>query len=571
MPQTRRPRLIMLKGESPLDDSHLAVLRDQFELLEAHDLPHALRLMNERPGACYLLYPPESMAHLDRPGPTEETSSHLHSIAEAVAAVDAGGRITWANGRFRSHDEHVTQMFIERCVSAARTFAHQRDPNATPSKETVNQRFCFESASGHFEMIVCPAASANGQTNAVGTVVGVLWEITDTAQQQARLEAIDAAGSELLRIESASIADLNMAERLQLLEEKIIYYVHDLLHFDNFEIRLLDRDTNRLELVISEGLTPMKIGEVLYAQTEGNGISGFVAATGRSYICADVAADPRYKEGLTDAGSALTVPLRLHDRVIGVFNVESRTPGAFTDNDRQFAEILGRYIAMAMNILDLLVVERYTTNEQLAATFVDELSLPLTELMNRATILLANGIENEKQREQAEGILQAAETMRRRIETCSAGPRTILGAEREMNRLEPDPAMIGRRVLVADDEPLIRETVRDMLTQKGCVVTICEDGAETIEHIEHTANTIGPFDLVISDIKMPSRNGYEIFRAVNTNTPDTPVILMTGFGYDPHHSIVRASQEGLSAFLFKPFRATQLLDAVNRALTGERA
>jgi FixJ family two-component response regulator len=42
---------------------------------------------------------------------------------------------------------------------------------------------------------------------------------------------------------------------------------------------------------------------------------------------------------------------------------------------------------------------------------------------------------------------------------------------------------------------------------------------------------------------------------------------MTGFGYDPHHSIVRASLEGLHSFLFKPFRANQLIEEITRALT----
>ena len=44
--------------------------------------------------------------------------------------------------------------------------------------------------------------------------------------------------------------------------------------------------------------------------------------------------------------------------------------------------------------------------------------------------------------------------------------------------------------------------------------------------------------------------------------PSTPVILMTGFGYDPNHSIVRASQEGLQAVLFKPFKVDQLIAEV---------
>ncbi len=69
---------------------------------------------------------------------------------------------------------------------------------------------------------------------------------------------------------------------------------------------------------------------------------------------------------------------------------------------------------------------------------------------------------------------------------------------------------------------------------------------------------------------MPDRSGYEIFQAAKEACQATPVILMTGFGYDPHHSIVRASQEGLQSFLFKPFKATQLLSEVEKALVPER-
>ena len=47
-----------------------------------------------------------------------------------------------------------------------------------------------------------------------------------------------------------------------------------------------------------------------------------------------------------------------------------------------------------------------------------------------------------------------------------------------------------------------------------------------------------------------------------------PVILMTGFGYDPHHSIVRSSQEGLEAFLFKPFQVTQLIEEIHKSFAS---
>jgi len=127
-------------------------------------------------------------------------------------------------------------------------------------------------------------------------------------------------------------------------------------------------------------------------------------------------------------------------------------------------------------------------------------------------------------------------------------------------------------VLVADDEPAIRETIRDVLTSRGCVVHVHPDGASAVAMLEDAGraraggdSAVG-FELVISDIKMPDRNGYEVFRAAKQFEPTLPVILMTGFGYDPHHSIVRASQEGLQCVLFKPFQVERLLDEVRKAM-----
>ena len=57
-----------------------------------------------------------------------------------------------------------------------------------------------------------------------------------------------------------------------------------------------------------------------------------------------------------------------------------------------------------------------------------------------------------------------------------------------------------------------------------------------------------------------------MFASAHKHNSHLPVILMTGFGYDPNHSIVRASQEGLQAVLFKPFKVEQLLSEIRRAL-----
>lgn len=60
----------------------------------------------------------------------------------------------------------------------------------------------------------------------------------------------------------------------------------------------------------------------LYALPTDNGVTGYVAATGNSYLCRDTSHDPLYLTGIDNASSSLTVPIKRHDRVLGTFNVE---------------------------------------------------------------------------------------------------------------------------------------------------------------------------------------------------------------------------------------------------------
>ena len=382
--------------------------------------------------------------------------------------------------------------------------------------------------------------------------------LTGGGEMQSKINAICDAGIELTQIDASTVKSLNVAQRLQLMEEKVVRYVHELLDMDNFEIRLTDQRTGNLELVIAENLSPLKIGEVIRAEVCDNGICGNVAATGKSYICPDVAQEPLYKTGLDSAASSLTVPLWLNDKIIGVFNAESNTLDAFNENDRRLAEIFGRYIASAMHTLDLLVIERYTTNEQISKTIVEELSEPLQSISKLATALLSEDHTLGQQ------LLDALKSVNHRLEACTSGPQTIIDADRA-NFIEPDPDMLGRTVLVADDEEEVRAGVEIVLKKLGCTVTVCKDGTQTIEALEEAKQNETQFDLIISDIRMPGCNGYEVFTVATEMWQNQPVILMTGFGYDPHHSIMRASQEGMHTVLFKPFRTEQLVETVKKA------
>ncbi|MDY7110594.1 MAG: response regulator [Planctomycetota bacterium] len=559
---SHRPRLVVPPGVLPTGRDELDLLRGIFDVVEAPDAAEAQRLAAEAEALVVLTARQAAESPVEGL-PSAQVRSILEQIGEGVGVVDADGGFIWANARLREIDELTRQRFLVACRRAMAHF-NQAGLNAVPLTQRPGRKFTFVADEAHYEAMISIGSVDEGEQRSIRSVVGILWEVTASRQLQARIDAIDAAGAELMRIEAESVARLNMAERLKLLEDKIVSSVRELLNFENFEIRLIDRETNQLELVIAVGILPLRIGEVIYADAENSGISGYVAVTGESYLCTDVASDPLYREGLDRAASSLTVPLRLFDQVIGVFNVESTRPYAFDENDRRFAEIFGRYIAMAMHILDLLVVERYTTNEQIAQDVLNELNEPLSAITSRAATL-RSAVGTDELRTGLDEILEAAGGIRRRLEACITGPKSLLGAEQALHQSEPDPRMIGKRVIVADNEPVVRDAISSLLRQRGCEVTVCSGGAETIEKLRDTEAANHAFDLVICDIRMPDRNGYEVFRAARELSPDMPVILITGFGYDPHHSIVRASQEGLHSFLFKPLRAGQLLEAIGEA------
>ncbi|MFG0326514.1 MAG: response regulator [Phycisphaerales bacterium JB037] len=488
----------------------------------------------------------------------------LGAIGEGVALASLGGDELWSNRWFGDRSGEVRAAVMGVCRDAGAEIAHA-------TGRTDARRYRVEPATGGVSDVEVSAfAGGEGEPT---RLVAVVRDVTAEYEHQRKIDAIARAGADLVRLDAEEIRRANMVERLRMLEKKVIRLANDLLHFHNFSIRLLDKKSGRLEVVISRGL-PQDIEDLeLYASKEGNGICGWVAATGEPYLCTDPDSDPLFLPGVDNAKATLTVPLRIHDQVIGVMDIESTEAGAFTASDLQFAEIFARHVAIALHILDLLVVERSATNEVACGRVEGELSEPLDDILAEAETLLASHEARDPESvAHLQRIKADVESIRRRVRNVAAGPQTLLGVERALARREVDPALVTRRVLIADDEAKIRRVLGDVLKHRGATVVVCENGRLAIDELERAERgEIEAFDLIISDIKMPDRNGYEVFSAARRVNPDIPVILMTGFGYDPHHSIVRASQEGLSAVLFKPFQIERMIEEVRSALSREPA
>jgi len=494
----------------------------------------------------------------------------LQYIQQAVCIFDFNGKLIWSNAFYRNLPEDLRSRLDQKCMEVSGSFADDASAK-TSNSATLAKRRKFEIETDDakcYEMVCSVAVEPDGGAAPQQQIIGIVWDSSNEKQLQKKLDAIDAAGSELVRIESETVASLNTAERLALLEDNIIQYTRNLLHFDHFNIYLLEESTNRLLPVMVVGM-PAEVSEYeLYASSEGSGISGSVAATAQSFICADVTKDPRYLPGLEGAVSSLSVPLRLHDKVVGVFNIESQKKNAFSEDDRQFAEIFGRYVALALNILDLLVVERCATSGTVAVNVIGEVDRPLNDISAEAQKLRDQLVSNPAALQSLDRVLTLVDNVRSRVREVAHGPKSILGVQDELAKSELDPLFIDRHVLVADDEANIRNTIANVLAKRGAKVTIAENGSSAVRILNDALPD--EFDLVLSDISMPDRNGYEVFAAARERHHKAPVILMTGFGYDPHHSIVRASQEGLQCVLFKPFQIDQLLEEVTKALAVGR-
>jgi CheY-like chemotaxis protein len=347
-------------------------------------------------------------------------------------------------------------------------------------------------------------------------------------------------------------------ERTDLLKYNITRHMRDLLGLDFIEIRLLDRATNRLIPLLTEGMTPLAANRELYASPEGNGVTGFVAATGKTYVCPDTTKDSRYLEGAAGSRSSLTVPLTIHGTVIGTLNVENPQTDAFDDRDRQFIEIYGRNIAAAINTLELLQAEKATTARTQVEAINRELALPLDDIITDATTVLDRYAGHDEDIiSRLRHLLYRAREIRSLIH--KAGATVPPGPNQPPTG--PAPRLSGARLLVVDFDEAVRRSAHHLLGCQGASVETAHDAHEAIALMRQTA-----YSAALVDIRLPDLDGYETFRRLREVQPNVPIILMTGFGWDPTHSIVKARQEGLQTVLYKPFRADRLMEAVEQAL-----
>jgi DNA-binding NarL/FixJ family response regulator len=121
------------------------------------------------------------------------------------------------------------------------------------------------------------------------------------------------------------------------------------------------------------------------------------------------------------------------------------------------------------------------------------------------------------------------------------------------------------RILVADDHPVVRDGIRQIVATAGDMLVVEEvdngqvllDQARTVEH-----------DLVLLDLSMPDASGLDLLKQLKLERPKIPVVILTM--YSESQFAVRALKAGAAAYLMKSSAAIELVDAVRKAVAGGR-
>ena len=123
---------------------------------------------------------------------------------------------------------------------------------------------------------------------------------------------------------------------------------------------------------------------------------------------------------------------------------------------------------------------------------------------------------------------------------------------------------MGARVLLIEDEPNIREAIRFILARAGFDVAVHPDGRDVTEAV-----TRGRPDVVILDVMLPHRSGFDVLRDLRARRDlrDLPVLMLTARGQARDREM--AARLGATRFMTKPFDNAEVLEAV-RALAASR-
>jgi PAS domain S-box-containing protein len=242
-------------------------------------------------------------------------------------------------------------------------------------------------------------------------------------------------------------------------------------------------------------------------------------------------------------------------------------------------------VGFAKDLRELLHKEELATLGEVAIGLSHEINNPLAVILNQMELLerdvdaLAGerdiSVEVERLDAVRREIARVSEILERlgemvRTETYETvdyiGPARMIDLRaRRSGERKPDPRLSGLRVLIADDDLGIANSLKEILEADGCRVVTARDGRQALEKI-----SAQPFDLLLTDVVMPNMDGHELYLKVRELRPELPVLMMTAFHYDKDHIIKRSRVAGLGTVIFKkPVDPDRLRNAILEAVAPE--
>ncbi len=488
----------------------------------------------------------------------------LSALPDGIVLLDEDFNVLWHNSTFR-HLLKTTDVIMGRSLQQVICPADGTDLSriAVPANRvdaaSVNVRREDRSSLG-LRIARTTITLKDGQQHAL---ILTVRDVSKQVLEKQKQDAIYRAGLEMGNLAPDEVTAMSHEERVMLLKDQILQFTQEVLGYDTFEIRLYDAETNALLPLMEYGMDAEAAVRALRAEESANGVTGFVAFSKRSYLCSDTQNDPLYLRGATDARSSLTVPLMIRDTLLGTFNVESPGTLSFNQRDLDFLTLFGRVVASSLNQLQLLAAEKETAETENSDRLRREVSKPSDEILNAATWILERYIGHDPDVcERLHLITDRVRKITGQVGSVPGKTDPAIPLHKTIPQRPPRKALMGKRVLVVDQDATARDDAHNLLGQMGCEVEAVQTATEGCAMLRNYH-----YDVVLIDIRLSDANGYECFRRLREINSHVPIIMMTGFGYDASHSIVKARQEGLKAVLYKPFRRAQMLDEVEKAVT----
>ncbi|MBD1399709.1 ATP-binding protein [Pelovirga terrestris] len=345
-------------------------------------------------------------------------------------------------------------------------------------------------------------------------------------QNQLLFRALLDIGKEL-----AAITDIDP------LLQRILEVSQEVFTFDNAIIRLLNPATNTLETAASYGYSEDAISRPIGL---GQGIMGKAAKFGRPYLINNIAPEDDYIPGIDAARSEMAVPLIARDKVIGVFNVESRQPDAFTAQDCDTLTILAGQAAIAIDnahlyrdlcqvsrekeqlhhlneqILTSISIGLYTVDQHLRITswnpsMTRMSGISAAEAGGKSLLELFPTLEEEGIAERLRDVLSSGEAQQLRIVHRGQSGQNRL-QNRFLSPLKDDNETVGAVIVVEDItefEQLLAQTI-----QSEKLVEVGRMSAGIAHEINNPLAVISYACQILEETETPSEQGRELLERI---------------------------------------------------------